>query len=337
MRSFYKAQSNLDDFEKDHPEAVREGKYHRKILSAWIGRKLRDRETSVVGSASLLKVAEEKTEPGKLPLIPILEDNRTSISMAVHGRGLDGVKLAVNKQPRAVDLQWTDGGTEFRTIVEDMKVFAELCDVRFSCQDGRPAFGFRYRISGADWLEVYMHGDGPGTEHSGKAFVRVAVLSHERGTELHDLTLEGVWFGDDTGPEWPFEAELRLWYEGVQMLPPFHRYERGFWSKRQASDTEADRKGKVRSRQIRERVVLGTKEVQRAGPAPFVVDEVEAARVTGGEMSRLGENHLEDHVRVPLAHECHADLVQPAEVAAQLVELGGHIGSRELVSGNAGR
>ena len=241
MRSFYKAQSNLDDFEKDHPEAVREGRYHRKILSAWIGRKLRDRETSVVGSASLPKVAEEKTEPGKLPLIPILEDNRTSISMAVHGRGLDGVKLAVNKQPRAVDLQWTDGGTEFRTIVEDMKVFAELCDVRFSCQDGRPAFGFRYRISGADWLEVYMHGDGPGTEHSGKAFVRVAVLSHERGTELHDLTLEGVWFGDDTGPEWPFEAELRLWYEGVQMLPPFHRYERGFWSKRQASDTEADR------------------------------------------------------------------------------------------------
>ena len=82
---------------------------------------------------------------------------------------------------------------------------------------------------------------------------------------------------------------------------------------------------------------MGTKEVQRAGPAPFVVDEVEAARVTGGEMSRLGENHLEDHVRVPLAHECHADLVQPAEVAAQLVELGGHIGSRELVSGNAGR
>ena len=117
MHSFYKVQSYLDDFEKDHPEAVREGKYHRKILSAWIGRKLRDRETSVVGSASLPKVAEEKTEPGKLPLIPILEDNKTSISMAVHGRGLDEVKLAVNKQPRAVDLQWTDGGTEFRTIV----------------------------------------------------------------------------------------------------------------------------------------------------------------------------------------------------------------------------
>ena len=183
----------------------------------------------------------EKAEMATLPLIPILAENKTSLLVAVHGSELDEVKLCVNKQPHAEDLQWTDGGKEFRTIVQNMKVFAELCDVRFSCQDGRPAFGFRYRISGADWLEVYMHGDGPGTEHSGKAVVRVAVLSHERGTELHDLTLEGVWFGDDTGPEWPFEAELRLWYEGVQMLPPFHRYERGFWSKRQASDTEADR------------------------------------------------------------------------------------------------
>ena len=82
---------------------------------------------------------------------------------------------------------------------------------------------------------------------------------------------------------------------------------------------------------------MGAQEVQRPGSVVLVFDEVEAAGITVCEMSRFGENHFKDDVRISLAHERHADLVQPAEVAAQLVELGGHIGSRELVSGNAGR
>ncbi len=231
MHSFYKVQSYLDDFEKDHSEAVSGGRYQRKILSAWIGRKLRGRETSVVDSASEPKVAGEKADAGTLPLIPILEDDKTSFSVAVQGRELDEVKLAVNRQPRAEDLQWTDGGTEFRTIVQNMKVFAELCDVRFSCQGGhRPTFGLRYRVSGSDWMEPYMSDDGPGTQHSGKLLVQVAVVSHKRGVELHDLIFEAVWFAEDADAAWPFEAELRVWFEGPQELPLFHRYERGFWS-----------------------------------------------------------------------------------------------------------
>ena len=189
-----------------------------------------------------VKATSEKAELETLPLVPILGENKTSILVAVHGRELDEVKLSVNKRPHAEDLQWTEGGKEFRTIAQNMKAIAELCDVRFSYQDGRrPTFGLRYRIPDSDWFEPHMHGGGPGTEHSGKMIVQVAVLSHKRGTELHELTFEGVWFAEDTDPDWPFEAELRVYYESSQKLPLFCRYEKGFWSTPRASDTEAGR------------------------------------------------------------------------------------------------
>ena len=74
--------------------------------------------------------------------------------------------------------------------------------------------------------------------------------------------------------------------------------------------------------------------MQRPGPVLFLLHEVKTAGVTDGQTSRLGEDHPQDDVWVSLAHERHADLVQPPEVAAELVELRSDVRSGQLGCGD---
>ena len=134
--------------------------------------------------------------------------------------------------PPSQDLQWTEGGKEFRTIAKGMVGVVELCDVRFSGGDGEyPTFDLRYRTPVSDWLQHYLHIDESGKEYRGIARVRVAVQSLKCGTKVHDLTFDAAWFAEDSESDWPFEAELRIYEESRDR--PFwgQRYERGSWSR----------------------------------------------------------------------------------------------------------
>ena len=231
MHSFYKVQSYLADFEKEHPKAARKGKYHRKTLSVWIGRKLRDREASGT-TIEPDTVSEEAEYPNiSSQRLSSTVENRTHVLVRVYAeRENEEIRLSVEKLPHPQNLEWTEGGKGFRTIARGMLGVAHLCDVRFSGGD-HPTFDVRYRTPGSDWISHHLQVDESGTVYRGIALVQVIVESLTFGTTIHELTFDATWFVDIHEMGAPVESMLKLYENGSQKpLLWSQAYTRGFWS-----------------------------------------------------------------------------------------------------------
>ena len=230
MHSFYKVQSYLDDFEREHPKAVRKGEYNRQTLSVWIGRKLRDREAS--GTTNDPDTVSDKAESPNVSSqrLSSTVENRTRVLVRVYAeRENEEIRLSVQKRPHPQNLEWTEGGKEFRTIAKGMLGVAHLCDVRFSGGD-HPTFDLRYRTPGSDWISHYLQVDESGTVYRGIALVRVIVESLTFGTTIHELTFDATWFVDIHEMGAPVESTLTLYENGSQNRRLWSQaYTKGFW------------------------------------------------------------------------------------------------------------
>ena len=174
-------------------------------------------------------IPEEPSSPSQR-LSSTVEDRTTILVRVCAERGNEEIRLSVDKRPHPQNLQWTEGGKEFRTIAKGMFGVAQLCDVRFSGGD-RPTFDLRYRTPGSDWISHHLQVDESGQVYRGIALVRVIVESLKFGTKVHELTFDATWFAQVYERDAPVESMLELYENGSQK--PFlwgQAYTRGFWS-----------------------------------------------------------------------------------------------------------
>ena len=85
-------------------------------------------------------------------------------------------------------------------------------------------------------------------------------------------------------------------------------------------------KREIGVRQIWQGIVLGAQEVEGWVPLGVLLDQVQAARVTGGEPPGLGQDQIQNALGIALTHECHPDLVEFAELSGEFFELGARAG-----------